>query len=78
MDRNQQYSVFTNFHCSFVDRVFSYENIKDEFGEIPQELIDNHLNSCELGTFKESLWVVMHLYCPIKGLYTVSSIPFAL
>ena len=47
---NQQYRVFTNFHCSFVHRVFRYENIKDKFGEILQEVIDNHLNACELGT----------------------------
>ena len=47
---HQQYRVFTNFHRSFVDRVFRYENIKDKFGEIPQEVIDNHLNACELGT----------------------------
>ena len=48
--KNQHYTVFTNFHGSFVDRVFRYENIKDKFGKIPQELIDNHLNACELGT----------------------------
>ena len=46
----QKYRVFTNFHRSFVDRVFRYENIKDKFGEIAQEVIDNHLNACELGT----------------------------
>ena len=39
---NQEYRVFTNFHCSFADRIFRYENIKYKFGEIPQEVIDNH------------------------------------
>ena len=48
--KNQQYRVFTNFHRSFIDRVFRYENIKDKFGKIPQEVIDNYLNACELGT----------------------------
>ena len=47
---NQKCRVFTNFDRSFVDRVFRHENIKDTFGEIPQEVIDNHLNACELGT----------------------------
>ena len=46
----QKYRVFTNFHRSFVDRVFRYENIKDKFCEIAQEVIDNHLNACEIGT----------------------------
>ena len=46
---NKKYKVFTNFHLSFVDRVFRYENIKDKFGEIDHEVIDNHLNACELG-----------------------------
>ena len=50
MDRKPKYRVFTNFDCSFVDRVFRHENIKDKFGEIPQEVIDDHLNACELGT----------------------------
>ena len=48
--KNQHYTVFTNFHGSFVDCVFRNENIKDKFGKIPQELINNHLNACELGT----------------------------
>ena len=47
---NQKYRAFTNFHCSLVDRVFRHENIKDKFGEIPQEIIDSYLNACELGT----------------------------
>ena len=47
---NQKYRVFTNFHRSFVDRVFRHENIKEKFGEIPQEVIDNHSNACEIGT----------------------------
>ena len=46
---NKKYKVFTNFHLSFVDRVFRYENIKDKFGEIDHEVIDNYLNACELG-----------------------------
>ena len=43
----QKYRVFTNFHCSFVDRIFRYENIKNKFGEIDHEVIDNHLNVCD-------------------------------
>ena len=39
---NQKYRVFTNCHRSFADRIFRYENIKYKFGEIPQEVIDNH------------------------------------
>ena len=50
MDRKPKYRVFTNFDCSFLDSVFRHENIKDKFGEIPQEVIDDHLNACELGT----------------------------
>ena len=41
----QKYRVFTNFHHSYVDRIFRYENIKDKYGEISQETIDIHLNS---------------------------------
>ena len=44
---NQQYRVFTNFHRSFADCVFRYQNIKDKFGGISQEVKDNHLNACE-------------------------------
>ena len=44
---NQKYRVFTNFHLSFEDRIFKYDNIK--FGKIAYEVIDNHLNACELG-----------------------------
>ena len=42
---NQKYRVFKNFHCSYVDRIFRYENIKDKYGKISQETIDIHLNS---------------------------------
>ena len=42
---NQKYRVFTNFHFSYVDRIFRYENIKDKFRESSQETIDIHLNS---------------------------------
>ena len=42
---NQKYRVFTNFDRSYVDRIFRYENIKDNYGEISQETIDIHLNS---------------------------------
>ena len=56
---NQKYRVFTNFHRSYVDRIFRYENIKDKYGEISQETIDIHLNSSTLD-IKESPWVVMH------------------
>ena len=42
---NQKYRVFTNFHRSYVDRIFRYANIKDKYGEISQETIDIHLNS---------------------------------
>ena len=41
----QKYRVFTNFHCSYVDHIFRYENIKYKYGEISQETIDIHLNS---------------------------------
>ena len=44
---NQKYRVSTNFHHSFADCIFRYENIKYKFGEIPQEVIDNHLNACD-------------------------------
>ena len=44
---NQKYRVFTNFHRSFVDRVFRYENICDKFGKIAHKVIDNHLNACD-------------------------------
>ena len=39
--------VFTNFHRSFVDPIFRYEDIKNKFGEIDHEVIDNHLNVCD-------------------------------
>ena len=42
---NQKYRVFTNFHHSFVDRIFRYENIKEKYGEISREAINFHLNS---------------------------------
>ena len=42
---NEKYRVFTNFHRSYVDRIFRYENIKDKYGGISQETIDIHLNS---------------------------------
>ena len=44
---NQKYRVFTNFHCSFAHRISRYENIKNKFGEINQEVIDNHLNASD-------------------------------
>ena len=28
--KNQKYRVFTNFHRSFLDRIFRYENIKEK------------------------------------------------
>ena len=43
---NQKYRAFTNFHRSFVDRVFRYENIRDKFSKIAHEVTDNHLNAC--------------------------------
>ena len=43
---NQKYRVFTNFHCSYVNRIFRYENIRDKSGEISQEVIKIHLNAC--------------------------------
>ena len=36
---NQKYRVFTDFHCSYVDRIFRYENIKDKSVEISQRSI---------------------------------------
>ena len=44
---NQKHRVSTNFHHSFADCIFRYGNIKYKFGEIPQEVIDNHLNACD-------------------------------
>ena len=41
---NQKYRVFTNFHRSFLDRIFRYENIKEKYGEISQGNINFHLN----------------------------------
>ena len=43
--KTKKYGVFTNFHRSYVDRIFRYENIKDKYGEISLETIDIHLNS---------------------------------
>ena len=70
---NQKYRVFTNFHRSFADRIFRYENIKYKFGEIAQEVIDNHLNACDSSVqdIKESPWVALHLRCPTKGLCAI-------
>ena len=42
---NQKYKVFANFHRSYVDRIFRYENIKDKYVESSQETIHIHLNS---------------------------------
>ena len=42
---NKKYRVFTNLNCSYLDRTFRYEDIKDKYGEISQETIDIHLNS---------------------------------
>ena len=42
---NQKYMVFTNLHCSYVDRIFRNEDIKDKYGEISQETIDIHMNA---------------------------------
>ena len=42
-----------------------------------QETIANYLNSSTYD-IKESLWVVIHLHCPIKGQYDFSVITFAL
>ena len=56
---NQKYRVFTNFHSSYMDRIFRYENIKDTYGEISQKTIGIHLNS-STKDIKESPSVVMH------------------
>ena len=42
---NQKYRVFSNFHHSFLDRLFRNENIKSKCGKINHEIIDNHLNA---------------------------------
>ena len=42
---NQKYRVFTNFHRSFLDKIFRMENIKSKCGEISQETIEIYLNS---------------------------------
>ena len=44
---NQKYRVFTNFHCAFVDRIFTYEKISNKTGKISQEIIEYHLNICD-------------------------------
>ena len=43
---NQKCRIFTDFHCSYVDRIFRYENIKDKSVEISQEVLDTHFNAC--------------------------------
>ena len=41
---NQKYRVFTNFHQSFLDKIFRMENIKYKCGETSQETIEIYLN----------------------------------
>ena len=43
---NQKYRVFTDFHCSYVDRIFRYEKMIDKSVEISQEVIDIQLHAC--------------------------------
>ena len=43
---NRTYRVFTNFHRAFVDRIFRHEKISNKTGKISQEIIENHLNTC--------------------------------
>ena len=63
---NQKFRVFSNFHQSFLNRIFRHENIKNNSGKISYEVIDHHLNASD--SFKESLRVALHLRCPIKSL----------
>ena len=44
---NQKYRVFSNLHCSFLERVFRNENIKNKYGNISHATIENHLNACK-------------------------------
>ena len=44
---NQKFRVFSNFHLSFLDRIFRYENIKNKSGKVSYEIIDQHLNVCD-------------------------------
>ena len=44
---NQKYRVFSNFHYSFLDRIFRNENIKSKCGKISHETIENYLNACK-------------------------------
>ena len=44
---NQKYGVFTNFHRAFVDRIFRHEKISNKPGKVSQEMIENHLNTCD-------------------------------
>ena len=44
--KNQMYRVFSNFHCSFLERIFRNENIKSKCSKTSHEIIDNHLNAC--------------------------------
>ena len=42
---NKKYRVFTNFHRSFLDKIFRMENIKSKCGEISLDGIEIYLNS---------------------------------
>ena len=74
---NKKYKVFTNLCRSFLDKIFNNENIKDKSGGISQETIANYLNS-STWDINESLWVAIHLHCPIKGQYAFSVMTFTL
>ena len=43
---NQKYRVFSNFYCSFLVRIFRYENIKHKCGKIDNKTIEKHVNVC--------------------------------
>ena len=42
---NQQHTVFTNLHRSYLDRIFRFEDIKEKFENISKETINKHLNA---------------------------------
>ena len=42
---NAKYRVFTDLHHSYTEHIFRHEPIKGRSGKIPNEKLDNYLNS---------------------------------
>ena len=55
---NQKYRVFKNLYQSFLDKLFRRENLAVYLNSSTQDI-------------NESLWVAIHLHCPIKGQYAL-------